>query len=149
MFELLSPGKPDPPTSLVATVQIFPGPSTRLKVNLSWRKPIYTGQLQMLAYRIRYWDSTGCKQYPADCSIEEYWLDSSRNSYNLSLEAYDDGSRLCFAVQSVNNDGLSKSSRTECVTVEGIESLAPATIQSPAVVTSGQSHTLNGGLGVL
>jgi hypothetical protein len=79
----------------------------------------------MLAYRITYWDEYQCQR--SRCHEDEYWLGGSVASHQFELTRYINATRLCFSVQSVNNDGLSTASDVKCV---GVKQFPPNLLSS-------------------
>ena len=131
MIILILVGKPDPARDVVPTLQGLLGVHAVFKVHLSWKTPIYTGHLKMLAYRVVYWNKKMCKNYPSNCaSMQEYWLDSSRLSHNFTFPKYRGSTTICFVVQSVNTNGLSKPSDRACTSF----------IPTPVKIPTRKSH---------
>lgn len=126
-LRIIPTGKPDPPTQLVIDVMLS-NPVIRSTARLSWIPPVYTGHLNMLAYRVAYWDDNKCSQ-PLHCNEEEYWLSATVLSHQFELKGYTNHTRICFTVQSVNNDGLSGRSHTECI---GVSQPPPLPTSVPA-----------------
>jgi hypothetical protein len=121
-LEVVPTGRPDPPRQLLVSFVL-----SNSIIRLSWLSPVYTGHLDMLAYRVAYWDASRCWR-SLSCSEEEYWLPASVLSYELDLQAFTNRTRFCFTVQSINNDGLSDRSNVECIGVgRPLVSPTPAT----------------------
>jgi hypothetical protein len=127
--ELAVTGKPNPPRNL-RIIGVSVTRQRTMTVQLKWHHPDYRGGLQMLAYRILYWDENSCILAPKNCSVGEQWTRASERSYDyLGLATH---AAMCFKVQSVNSDGLSTASEAVCTHPVRIES-DPTTKTTPIV----------------
>ena len=90
----------------------------------------------MLAYRILYWDRRLCGLNWQDCkTINEHWILAERQAYLLYMKL--PHAAMCFAVQSVNGEGLSAASMIKC-TLNMDENVQPTPTSSNSITPSGQ-----------
>ncbi|XP_062499773.1 uncharacterized protein LOC134177082 isoform X2 [Corticium candelabrum] len=125
-------GKPDAPSDVHLHLSLKV--DNLLKVRLKWKPPLYHGGLRMLAYRILYWDRRLCGLNWQDCkSINEHWILAERQAYLMYMKL--PHAEMCFAVQSVNGEGLSAASMIKC-TFNMDEDVQPTPTSSNSITPS-------------